>query len=125
MQKRSMIALSALLGAGIGGAAVQGLHAQTKRPAYAVAEFEITDPQVFKEFADGNTKGATAAGGRFIVRRGKTMALAGEPPKTIAVVAWDNFDQAQAYYTSEHWKNIATPRDKGAKFRAFLVETTD
>jgi uncharacterized protein (DUF1330 family) len=124
MKKIHVIALSASTGIAAGALFVQALHAQAKPPAYAVAEFEITDPQAFKEFSDGNQKGVAAAGGRFIVRRGKTMTIAGEAAKTIAVVAWDNFDQAQAYYASDTFKGIAGSRDKGAKFRAFLVETT-
>lgn len=123
---KTYVAISAALltGMAIGGFAMQGLQAQAKPPAYAVAEFEITDPAVFKEFSDGNQRGVAAAGGRFIVRRGKTMPIAGAPPKIIAVVAWDNFDQAQAYYNSDTFKSIAGPRDKGSKFRAFLVEAT-
>ena len=89
-----------------------------------VAEFEIVDAKIFQEFSAGNTKGVTDAGGRFVSRRGTTYSMAGEPPKTIALVAWDSFEQAEAYYKSETWKNLAAVRDKGAKFRAYLVEGT-
>jgi uncharacterized protein (DUF1330 family) len=123
---KTYLAMAAAMttGMAIGACAVNVLYAQGKPPAYAVAEFEITDAQVFKEFSDGNLQGVAAAGGRFIARRGKTMSIAGDPPKTIAVVAWDSFEQAQAYFNSDTFKKIAGPRDKGSKFRAFLIETT-
>lgn len=118
------ISIAVLVGAIAGGVAVGALHAQTKAPAWAVAEFEIVDAKIFQEFSAGNTKGVTDAGGRFVSRRGTTYSMAGEPPKTIALVAWDSFEQAEAYYKSDTWKNLAAARDKGAKFRAYLVEGT-
>jgi len=116
--------VAALAGAIAGGVAVQTLHAQSKPPAWAVAEFEIIGAKAFQEFAAGNAKGVADAGGRFISRRGATYSMAGEPPKTIALVAWDSFDRAEAYYKSDTWKNLAQARDKGSKFRAYLVEGT-
>jgi uncharacterized protein (DUF1330 family) len=118
------IGVAVLVGGIAGGVAVQSIHAQTKAPAWAVAEFEIVDAKIFQEFSAGNTKGVTDAGGRFVSRRGTTYSMAGEPPKTIALVAWDSFEQAEAYYKSDTWKNLAAARDKGAKFRAYLVEGT-
>jgi uncharacterized protein (DUF1330 family) len=34
--------------------------------------------------------------GRIIVRGGKTVSFVGDPPKRIAVIAFDNIDQAEA-----------------------------
>ena len=41
MKTYTTVILAALAGAGIGGLAVQGLHAQSKPPIYYVAELEM------------------------------------------------------------------------------------
>jgi uncharacterized protein (DUF1330 family) len=107
---------------GLGAVAVQGLHAQVMPKAYAVAEFDVVDAATFKEFAEGNTKGVTAAGGRFLVRPGRVVSIAGDTPKKFALVEWPSFDQAHAYYTSDTWKKLEPLYSKGAKFRAVLIE---
>jgi len=44
--------LQSSLGAAIGGAAVQGLHAQAKPPVYVVSEITVNNPDAYaKEYA--------------------------------------------------------------------------
>ena len=43
MKTRSTAVLALLAGAAIGALAVQGLHAQTKAPAYVVTQTDISD----------------------------------------------------------------------------------
>jgi hypothetical protein len=40
-----------IAGAALGGAAIQGPHAQAKPPAYVITHTEVTDEAAFKEFA--------------------------------------------------------------------------
>jgi uncharacterized protein (DUF1330 family) len=111
--------VSAIAGAGL----VQTLHAQGKPKAYAVAEIEVTDAAKFKPYLDGTGVIVPQAGGRFLARGNKTFALAGAPPKpVIAVVEWDSFEQAQAFFGSDAYKKLIPDRDAGSNFRAFIVE---
>jgi Domain of unknown function (DUF1330) len=41
------VALSMLVGAGLGGAAIQALRAQAKPPIYVVAEIDVTNPDAY------------------------------------------------------------------------------
>ena len=43
MTSKSKIVLATLVGAAVGGAAIHGLHAQTKPKAYTVTELETLD----------------------------------------------------------------------------------
>jgi predicted RNA polymerase sigma factor len=43
MKTRYAVALSMIAGAALGGAAIQGLHAQAKLKAYTIGEIEVTD----------------------------------------------------------------------------------
>jgi hypothetical protein len=47
MKTRYVVALSLLTGVAIGGAAIQGLHAQAKPPAYVVAEIAVSNQDGF------------------------------------------------------------------------------
>ena len=113
----------AILSAATGAGLVQTLHAQSKPKAYAVAEIEVTDPDKFKPYIDGTGIIVPQAGGRFLARGNKTFVLAGTPPKAVvAVVEWDSYEQAQAFFNSEAYKKLIPAREAGSNFRAFVVE---
>lgn len=122
MRKGFRAALAVLGGFACGAAVVQGVYAQAKAPAYTVAEFEVTDPAMFKQYAEGTGKGIPAAGGRFIVRGGRTFVINGAPPKQVAIIQWDSLEQAEAFFQSKTYKQLIPMRDQGSNFRAFVVE---
>src|SRR5262249_39626627 len=104
------------------GAAIQGLNAQSKPVAYIVAEVEVTDPAVYQTYLDRNTPLVASAGGRYLSRGEKIVALDGAPPRRFAIIAFDNMEKAQAYRDSSAYKEIMPLRDKGARFRSFIAE---
>jgi uncharacterized protein (DUF1330 family) len=111
--------VSAIAGAGL----VQTLHAQAKPKAYAIAEIEVTDAAKFKPYLDGTAVIVPQAGGRFLARGNKTFVIGGAPPKpVVAVVEWDSYEQAQAFYSSDAYKKLNPDREAGSNFRAFVVE---
>jgi uncharacterized protein (DUF1330 family) len=111
--------ISAIAGAGL----VQSLHAQGKPKAYAIAEIQVTDAEKFKPYLEGTSVIVPQAGGRFLARGNKTFVLGGAPPKTVvAVVEWDSYEQAQAFFNSDAYKKLIPAREAGADFRAFVVE---
>jgi uncharacterized protein (DUF1330 family) len=121
MKTHNAIAL-AVLSCVAGATLVQGLHAQGKARAYVIAETEVTDPAFFKNYAEGTAAILPQAGGRFSVNGGRTFVINGNTPKRIAVIEWDSFEQAEAFYKSDAYKKLAIDRDKGSNFRAFVVE---
>lgn len=107
----------------LGAVAVQGLHAQAKPPAYYIAEITVKDQEEFiKQFAAPGVKPVQEAGGKFIVRGFKPIALQGELPPRVTVIQFDNMDKAQAWWNSPTNKNQQAIGDKYATFRSFLVE---
>ena len=67
-----------LTGAAIGGLVVQGLHAQTKTPAYLVSEIEITDLDAYqKEYAPIAQALIKAAGGHLLAAGQNIVHFAG------------------------------------------------
>jgi uncharacterized protein (DUF1330 family) len=121
------VALALLAGVGLGGAAIQGLHAQAKPPVYAVVDIsEITDPEGFKALGQRSNEAATAVfkelGGRYIARTDKITALDGTAPKRFVVIAFDSAEKAQAWNNSPAQKEVNAIRVKTTKSRVFIVE---
>src|ERR1700719_4155473 len=57
------VAIALVAGAAIGGAAIQGLHAQAKPPVYVVSEITVTNPEAYgKEYAPKAQASIKAAG---------------------------------------------------------------
>ena len=119
MKTLSTITMSVLAGMAIGGAAVECLHAQTKPPAYTIAEVEVIDPATYQQYI---AVGVPPTSGRFIVRGGKTYVVNGAPPKRVAIVEWESLEKAKAFYESEEYKRVIPIRDKSSNFRAFVIE---
>jgi uncharacterized protein (DUF1330 family) len=106
----------------LGIAATHIVHAQAKPKAYTIAEIDVTDPGTFQKYGQGTGATVPAAGGKFVVRAGRTYVLNGAPPKRIAIIEWDSFEHAQKYYESDGYKELVPFRDKGANVRGFVVE---
>jgi uncharacterized protein (DUF1330 family) len=113
------VAIALVAGAAIGGAAIQGLHAQAKPPVYVIAEIDISNPDAYaKEFlplVQSNLGTAVAAG--------KGVTIEGEPAKSrVTVRLYDSIEAAKAAYNSPSYKEARKIGDKYAKFHIFAVE---
>ena len=128
MTFKSQIVLAALVGAAVGGAAIQGLHAQAKPKAYTVTELQTLDPKLAADVAGRIAKAQVDAGGRNLKTGGGTVtAMEGStPPQRVAITEWDNLEKAQAFFKSKAWTDMAPDRDKALKtIRRYAVETRD
>jgi len=125
MKMQFAVPFALVAGIGIGGAAVQTLHAQTKPKAYLVTESEILDAAVLAEYAPKAQVNVKAAGGRsgVVPANGKIVGLIGEPPKRFGVSEWESLEKLQAYYHSPERQALNDMRAKAQKVvRQFMVE---
>ena len=122
MNKTTKSTLTLLAGIALSIWVVQGLSAQTKPVAYVINEVEVIDPAAYQGFLDRHTPIVQAAGGRYLSRGEGIAALDGTAPKRFAIIQFESTEKAQAYRNSAAYKEIIAARDKGAKFRSFLVE---
>ena len=117
-----------IVGAALGGAAIQGLHAQAKPPAYLVIEINtVTDAEGFKVITQRPRGGADVAeelGGHYIARTDKITALDGTAPERFIVYAFDSVEKAQAFNNSSYMKEVNAIRGKTTQARSFIVEGT-
>ena len=122
MKIRSSVALALAGGAVIGALGVHTIRAQAKPPAYLIAEVEVIDPTTYKTYLMGTNPIIARHGGKFIVRGGKTLSLAGEPPKRVVVSIFESIDNAAAFQNDPEYKALVPIRDKSSKYRAYIVE---
>lgn len=122
MNTRYTVFLSLLAGVVLGAAANQGLHAQTKLPAYIFTEFEILDKTALKEFSTKISEVTKTNGAKYLVRRGRILPLEGEAPKFFTVQVFANVDEAMAFRNSQAWKELTPLREKALRQRSFIAE---
>jgi uncharacterized protein (DUF1330 family) len=112
--------MALVVGAALGAATIQTLHAQAKSPVYVVVDIdEITDAAGYAAIG-GRTAQAAAAvfkdsGGRYLARTDKITALDGNAPKRSVIIAFDSKEKAQAWYNSAAQKEVTAIRTKTTK----------
>ena len=124
MNRHITIGLAMVAGAALGAAAIQTLHAQTKPPAYNIAEITIKDQDGYnKEYLPLITKALTDAGGKFLIRGGKTISYEGAAPAPrVVVIQFESLDKLQALYNSAAYKDAVAVGNKYATQRIFGAE---
>lgn len=123
MKSSYAVAVALLSGIGIGAMAVQGLYAQAKPPAYAIAEIEVTNQDGYaKEYLPPSSKALLDNGAKYLARGSRTASIKGEPPKRIVLLTFENFEKAQAAFNSPAFQAAAQTGEKYAKFRIYVVE---
>ena len=124
MKIQYTIAMTLIAGVAIGAVAMDRLHAQAKPPAYNIAEITIKDQDGYnKEYLPLITKALTDAGGKFLVRGGKTISYEGAAPAPrVIVIQFESLDKLQALYNSAPYKDAVAVGDKYATQRIFGAE---
>jgi len=128
MNPKSKLALALVVGAAVGAAAVQGLHAQAKPKlkAYSIGEIiPVAGAAVSPSYLAAARKALADAGGRSMgTLKGRIFHAEGEsPPVGVAMTEWDSADAARAFFQSKVWKDLAPEGEKTAKtIRRYIVE---
>jgi uncharacterized protein (DUF1330 family) len=123
MKTRLIVLLSVIAGAAAGAAAIQALHAQAKPPAFVVGEIDVKNAELLdEEYVPVASKAVRHGGGKYLVAGGKSVSFYGEPPKRIAIMAFDNLEKAEAAFNSAAYKQAKAVGDKYATFRIYAVE---
>jgi len=124
METKYKLIVAVVLGAVIGIAGASALNArQTKvLPGYVVAEVEVTNPEVFKEYGEKTPATIAKYGGHYMIRGGKSDSIEGDAPKRFVVIQFDSMEKAKAWEDSPEYSAIKPIRHSSAKSRVFIIE---
>jgi uncharacterized protein (DUF1330 family) len=123
MNTNYKIAIALLAGAAIGGAAIEGLHAQASPKAYVVTEIEVINQQAQDAYIPKVGAVIKSSGGTYLARGGKIVALdGGEAPKRVTITVYDSLEKAQASRKTPEWMALSAERNKAIKAKSYAVE---
>ena len=120
MSRYIALGLAMLVGAALGGAAVNGLHAQGKTP---IDISDIVDPDLLKQIVAKAAPPVKAGGGQYVARTEKITGLSGTPPKRVVILAFDSSDQAKSWYNSPAQEEVNAMAAKAIKARWYVVDS--
>jgi uncharacterized protein (DUF1330 family) len=129
MKSRIGVAATVLASMGLGGLAVEGLHAQSKPPVYFVGEIEVTNPEGYaKEYLPKAREIIKSYGGQLLAAGGaggsgnQVIAVDGEPPKRVVIYKYPSVDAVHAWRNDPAYEQVRKIGEKYAKYRTFAVE---
>lgn len=92
-------------------------------PAYVIANVDVHDMELYREYAQLVPATLAPYGGRFLVRGGNLEALEGDwlPPRLV-VIEFPSADQARQWYESEAYAAAIPLRQRASDGTLLLVE---
>ena len=120
MNNSKQLCLAVAIGIVIGVSGIELSRAAVKPAAYMVVEYEITDREAFQAYI--KEADAIPTSRVFLARHAKGTALAGEAPKWIGILKYPSLEDALAFDRSPQYQALIATRDKGTKWRAYVVE---
>ena len=116
--------LAVLAGVGIGAVSMHALRAQAKAPAYLITEITVKNEDGYtRQFLPARAKAIQDAGGKYIVRTGDSVAVAGQAPaQRILIVQFDDMDKLSAFVDSSAFKDSEDVGERYADIRVYGVE---
>lgn len=93
-------------------------------PAYVITEIEVSDPEQYKQYMALSPGAVAAAGGRFVVRGGRTETIEGDwQPSRLVVVEFPTYEAAKAFYDSPPYVEARAARAGATrKFNMVVVQ---
>ena len=92
-------------------------------PVYLIIDIGVMDQGLYEEYVAQVSAVVEQYGGRYLVRGGEVVALAGGwRPERIVVLEFESIDQAQDYLTSPENLALASLQEKSITTRAIIVQ---
>jgi uncharacterized protein (DUF1330 family) len=122
MKAQYSIALSMVVGATLGGAAIEVLHAQAKPPVYMIAINELTDPDRYaKEYVPPAQKSVKDHGGEYVAAGPGTQLTGNLPQGPVVILRWESMEALQAWRNSSDFQAVFKIGEQYAKFNIVAV----
>lgn len=122
MKARFDIALSMVVGAILGSAAIQALHAQAKPPVYMIAINEVTDRDRYaKEYVPPAQQSVKDHGGEYVAAGPGTPVAGNLPQGPVVILRWESMEALEGWRNSPEFQAALKIGEKYAKFNIVAV----
>ena len=122
MKARFGMALSMVVGAALGGAAIQALHAQSKPPVYMIAINEVSDQERYaKEYVSPAQISVKDHGGEYVAAGPGTQVAGNLPHGPVVILRWESMEALQRWSNSPEFQAALKIGEKYAKFNIVAV----
>jgi uncharacterized protein (DUF1330 family) len=122
MKIRFAMAASILVGAALGGAAIEALHAQARPPVYMIAINEVSNQDGYaKEYVPPAQKTVKDYGGDYVAAGPGTQVAGNLPAGPVVIIRWDSMEALQRWRNSPEFKAALEVGEKYAKFNIVAV----
>jgi uncharacterized protein (DUF1330 family) len=92
-------------------------------PAYMIYEGVVTDPERYEQYKAQAAASIAAAGGRYVVRGGDTVALeGGDPPARVVVLEFPTMQALLDWFHGAEYTEAKKLREGAAQARLYAVE---
>ncbi len=92
-------------------------------PAYVIADIEIIDPEVYKEYVKLAPATVAQYGGRYLARGGHTEVLEGEwQPQRLVILEFESVEKAKAWVNSPEYAPARALRQRSARSNLVVIE---
>jgi len=116
------MALSMAVGAALGGAAIEALHAQAKPPVYMIAINELSDQERYvKEYVSPAQKSVKDHGGEYVAAGPGTQVAGNLPHGPVVILRWESMEALQRWKNSPDFQAALKIGEKYAKFNIVAV----
>ena len=123
MKAGYVVALATLAGVAIGGATVEGLHAQAKAPVYAIALNQLTDANGYaKDYLPKGRAAILAHGGVYVAAGKGTMVTGEVPHDRVVVLKFESLDAVKAWFNSADYQEANKIGQKYAHYNIIAVD---
>ena len=111
-----------LVGAVVGAAGDQVLHAQPKPPIYMIAINEVRDQEGYaKEYVSPAQKSVKDHGGEYVAAGPGTLVAGNPPHGPVVILRWESMEALQRWHNSPEFQSALKIGEKYAKFNIVAV----
>ena len=95
-------------------------------PAFLIADIDVTDADVYREYRTANPDIVNKFGGRYIALGGEVEVLEGDwQPRRTVIIEFADMETLRAFYNSEEYAQLRPIRWRSADSRLVAIETLD
>lgn len=123
MKQTVTLAVGLFAGFALGASAIRALHAQNgRKPAYQIAEVQVTDPAAFEAYRKKAVETMNLYNVRFLAFGKPDVKEGASAQGNIIIAEFASMADAEKWYSTPPYHPLIAERQKTAETRLYFVE---